>query len=50
MEQAQRLWELNCLFKDEKLGEESVLTKSVSEWGKHTSFNVVAFRLVRAFM
>lgn len=33
MEQAQRLRELNCLFKDEKLGKESVLSESVSEWG-----------------
>lgn len=50
MEQAQRLGELNCLFKDEKLGKESVLSECVSEWGKHPSSNVAVSRLVRAFM
>lgn len=43
MKQAQRLTEPNCLFKDEKLGKESVLSESVSS-------DVAVSRLVRAFM
>lgn len=50
MEQAQRLREPNCLFKDEKLRKESVLSDSVSEWGKHTSSSIAVSRLVRAFI
>lgn len=50
MEEAQRLRELNCLFQDEKLGKEPVLSESVSEWGSRTSTHVAVSRLVEAFI
>ena len=43
MKEAQRLRELTCLFKDEKLGKKSVLSESVSS-------DVAVSRLVGAFM
>ena len=39
-----------AFFKMKSLEKESVLSESVSEWGLHTSANIVVSRLVRAFM